>query len=68
MSTQIDYKVYNVVKRKDKDDYWNRLGGAFTFQTEDGRNGINVPALNLVMLEPKQEEPSETDDLNGGEA
>lgn len=68
MSTKIDFKVYNVVKRKGKDDYWNRLGGAFTFRKEDGRVGIKVPALNLVLLEPLPEEVSETEDFDGGEA
>ena len=68
MSTKIDYKVYNVVKRKNKDDFWNSLGGAFIFRTEDGRNGISIPNLKLVLLEPKQEEASETDDFTGGEA
>lgn len=64
MSTPIDYKVFNVVKRKGKDDFWNRLGGAFAFQTDDGRNGINIPALNIVLLEPKAEENGEAEDFN----
>ena len=62
MSTKIDFKVYNVVKRKGKDDFWNTLGGAFSFETEDGRKGITIPALNLLLLEPKQDEPSESDE------
>lgn len=63
MSTKIDFKVYNVVKRKGKDDFWNSLGGAFSFETEDGRKGITIPALRLVLLEPKPEEASESDEL-----
>jgi len=59
MSIQVDYRVYNVVKRKGKDDFWNTLGGAFCFQTEDGRAGISIPSLNLVLLEPKAEETSD---------
>ncbi len=51
----IDFKVYNVTHRVDKDDFWNSLGGAFKFKTQDGRNGINIPSLNLVLLEPKAE-------------
>lgn len=56
MSTQPQFKVFNVVERKGKDDFWNSLGGAFTFTTEDNRQGIKIPALNLVLLEPKQEQ------------
>ncbi len=56
----IDYKVYNVSARKDKDDFWNSLGGAFHFKTQDGRDGINIPSLNLVLLEPKKETEGES--------
>lgn len=66
MSTKIDYQVFNVVKRKDKDDFWNSLGGAFIFRTEDGRNGITIPSMNIVLLEPKPEELHETDELPEG--
>lgn len=59
MSTVIDFKVYNVVKRKDKDDFWNSLGGAFKFTTEDGREGVTIPSLNLVLLQPKEDEAAE---------
>ena len=52
--SKIDFKVYNVVTRKGKDDFWNSLGGAFKFKTEDGRSGITIPSLNLVLMEPKQ--------------
>ena len=52
----IDYKVYNVSPRADKDDFWNNLGGAFVFEAKDGRAGINIPSLNLVLLEPKEEQ------------
>ncbi len=55
MTKKIDYKTYIVTKRKDKDDFWNGIGGAFKFETEDGREGIRVPSLNLVLLEPKEE-------------
>lgn len=58
--SNVNYKVFNVVKRKDKEDFWNSLGGAFKFKTEDGREGINIPSLNLVLLEPKEEEISES--------
>lgn len=68
MSTKVDYKVFNVVRRKDKDDFWNNLGGAFIFRTEDGRNGITIPALNLILLEPKPEEQDQTDELPEGVA
>lgn len=56
MSNQPDYKAFNVVNRKNKDDFWNRLGGAFKFQTDDGREGISIPAMNIVLLEPKPED------------
>jgi len=49
----IDYKVYNVSPRKDADAFWNNVGGAFRFTTKDGRQGINIPNLNLVLVEPK---------------
>ena len=51
----IDYKVYNVSPRKEADDFWNHLGGAFKFKTQDGRDGINIPSLNIVLLEPKED-------------
>ncbi len=50
------YTVYNLVKREGKDDFWNKLGGAFATKTQDGRNRINIPSLNLVLLEPKEDE------------
>ena len=53
--SNVDFKVYNVRERKDADDFWNNLGGAFRFKTQDGRNGINIPSLNLVLIEPKEE-------------
>lgn len=63
MSTQIDFKVYNVTKRTGKDDFWNPVGGAFIFQTKDGRTGISVPNFKLVLIEPKPEERAETDEF-----
>lgn len=39
MSNQPDYKVFNVINREGHKAFWNRLGGAFYFQTEDGRQG-----------------------------
>ena len=63
MSTKIDYKVYNVTQRKDKDDFWNPIGGAFIFHAKDGRIGISIPNLKLVLMEPKPEEASETDEF-----
>lgn len=56
MSNKIDYRAFIVTKRKGKDDFWNGIGGAFKFTTEDGREGINIPSLNLVLLEPKPDE------------
>ena len=56
MNNKPDFNVYNVVPRKGKDDYWNTLGGAFKFTTEDGREGLTIPALRLVLLEPKLED------------
>lgn len=57
MSDQIskkpDYSVFNVISRKDKDSLWNKAGGAFFFDTKDGRRGINIPNFNLVLIEPK---------------
>lgn len=66
MSKQIDYKVFNVVKRRGKDDFWNGLGGAFIFRTDDGRDGINIPALNLVLLEPKAEDQNQANEQPEG--
>lgn len=50
------YTVYNVTKREGKDDFWNKIGGAFTFETEKAGKGINIPSLNLVLLLPKEDE------------
>jgi hypothetical protein len=62
MSKQPTYKASVVTKRKDKDDFWHSVGGAFAFETKDGRKGIKVPSLNLVLLEPKDgEETAETE-------
>ena len=55
LKCKLNYSIYNVSARKDKDDFWNNLGGAFKFKTQDGRDGINIPSLNLVLLEPKEE-------------
>lgn len=49
-------KAYIVNPRKDKDDYWNGIGGAFKFTTKDGRTGYKVPSLNVVIMEPKGED------------
>lgn len=59
MSNKPKFIAYNVTDRKDDKSYWNRIGGAFEFSTADGRKGINIPALNLVLTEPKEEEPLE---------
>lgn len=51
----IDFKAYNVTKGKDGKTYWNSLGGAFKFQTDDGREGFNIPNMNIVVIQPKEE-------------
>ena len=72
MTKTVDFNAYIVTKRKDKDDFWNGIGGAFKFKTDDGREGIRVPSLNLVIIEPKEgeekSEPSESTETEGGEA
>lgn len=72
MSKQPTYKASVITKRKDKDDFWHGVGGAFAFETKDGRKGIKVPSLNLILLEPKEgeenSEPSETQETESGEA
>lgn len=50
------YTVYNVTKREGKDDFWNKIGGAFSFESEKAGKGISIPSLNLVLLEPKEDE------------
>lgn len=50
-----DFTAYIVTQRKDKDDFWNRIGGCFKFKTKDGREGIRVPSLNLVILERRDD-------------
>ena len=56
MNNQPTFTVYNVTSRKGKDDFWQKIGGGFEFTTKDGRYGIQIPALNLVLLEPKEDE------------
>jgi hypothetical protein len=51
----VDFKVFNVSPRKDGDTFWNNIGGAFYFKTQDNRQGINIPSLNVVLIEPKDE-------------
>ncbi len=53
-----EYKAYLVTPRKEKDDFWNGIGSAFPFETKDGRIGFKVPSLNLVVIEPKDNEES----------
>ncbi|MAE51589.1 MAG: hypothetical protein CMH27_07245 [Micavibrio sp.] len=70
MTKAVDFKAYLVTPRKDKEDFWNGIGGAFKFKTEDGREGIRVPTLNLVIIEPKageenQEPQSENTETDG---
>ena len=50
------YTVYNVTSREGKDDFWNKIGGAFAFDSEKAGKGISIPSLNLVLLEPKEDE------------
>lgn len=72
MSNQPAYKASVVTPRKNKDDFWHSVGGAFAFETKDGRKGIKVPSMNLVLLQPKEgednNESSETQETEGGEA
>ena len=56
MSKSPKYIAYNVTERKDGESYWNRIGGAFEFTTKDGREGISIPDLNLVLTVPKDDE------------
>ena len=53
MSPISHYNASIVTSRKDKDDYWNSIGRAFPFKTKDGRQGIRIPSLNVVLMEPK---------------
>lgn len=53
-----DMNAYLVTPRKNKDDFWNGIGKAFPFTTNDGRKGFKVPSLNLVIMEPKEGEPA----------
>lgn len=58
MSNKPNFIVYNVTTQKDKPDFWNDVGGAFTFTCKSGRMGINFPNMKLVLLEAKPEEQS----------
>ena len=63
MSQLENLNVFNVNERKDKDPFWNKMGKAFAFKTEDGREGYRIPSLNLVLLPEK-----EGDEAGEGEA
>jgi hypothetical protein len=52
---KVDFKAYNVTTGKDGKSYWNSLGGAFEFTTDDGRTGFNIPNMNIVVIQPKEE-------------
>lgn len=62
MTNKPNYICYNVQPRKNSDDFWQRIGGAFEFTTKDGEIGVRIPDLNLVLMPPKPETDAETTD------
>ncbi|MDL5051501.1 hypothetical protein QQ054_36460 [Oscillatoria amoena NRMC-F 0135] len=52
----IDLNAYTVVTAQNGKTYWNKLGAAFQFETADGRTGFNIPNLNIVVIQPKEEQ------------
>lgn len=52
----LDLNAYTVVTAKNGKTYWNKLGQAFQFETADGRTGFNIPNLNIVVIQPKEEQ------------
>jgi hypothetical protein len=49
------FEVYNVTTGKDGKTYWKKIGLAFPFE-KDGRTGFNIPNMNFVVIQPKEEE------------
>jgi hypothetical protein len=65
-----DFRVYTVIKRDGKDDYWLNLGVAFKHEDGEGYN-LLLQALptegKLVMRTYKEDaEPKEDDKKSGG--
>ena len=58
------FRVYSVIPREGKDDYWLNIGLAFPHQ--DGK-GFNV-VLDVIPLDERLRlrEPMERDDAGGG--
>ena len=54
MSTKT-FEVYNVTTGKDGKNYWKKIGLAFPFE-KDGRTGFNIPNMNFVVIQPKEEQ------------
>ena len=54
MSKKPEFQAWIVNPRKEQDDFWSGIGGGFAFQTKDGRRGIRVPSINLVLIEPRE--------------
>lgn len=59
-------EVYNVTTGKDGKTYWKKIGRAFPFE-KDGRTGFNIPNMNFVVIQSKEEQgevqEAEPDDI-----
>jgi len=63
-----DYRVYTVIKREGKDDYWLNLGVAFRHENGEGYN-VLLQAMpldgKLVMRTYKDDDDKKEDGKNG---
>jgi hypothetical protein len=60
---------------KDGKTYWHNIGRAFLSETKDGGFLLNIPSMNIVVMQPKENpdaaqtgDVSHQDATNGAEA
>ena len=51
--SKIYYTAYSVSTKKDGSNHWQKLGNAFPFEAKDGKLGINIPNMNIVIMPSK---------------
>ena len=59
-----DFRVYTVIKRDGKDDYWLNLGVAFKHEDGDGYNLLlqAMPLDGKLVLRTYKDEPEQKND------
>lgn len=82
MTTETNTSENNIVLKakvastgKDGKTYWHNIGRAFLSETKDGGFLLNIPSMNIVVMQPKEKSEadqsaivSERDATDGAEA